>query len=73
MGRRFITRGLDLLREGGVLCYIIPSAFLKNGGKYNPIKEIINKKATLVDAYRLPEGMFKTTSIGTDIVVFKRN
>lgn len=68
----FITRGLDLLLPGGVLVFIIPSAFLSNNSKYNKLKEKVAAKADLVDAYRLPARMFKTTDIGTDIIVFKR-
>ena len=68
----FITRGLDLLRENGLLIFIIPSSFLNNGAKYNKLKEKIAIKAELIDAYRLPERVFKTTDIGTDIVVFKK-
>ncbi len=66
------TRGLDLLLPGGVLVFIIPSAFLSNNSKYNKLKEKVAAKADLVDAYRLPARMFKTTDIGTDIIVFKR-
>ena len=68
----FITRGLDLLRENGLLIFIVPSSFLNNGAKYNKLKENIAAKADLIDAYRLPERVFKTTDIGTDIVVFKK-
>lgn len=68
----FILRGLDLLKPGGLLIFIIPSAFLQNGSAYNAIKRKITSKAELIDAYRLPSGMFDTTDIGTDIVVFKR-
>jgi len=55
-----------------VLVFIIPSAFLSNNSKYNKLKEKVAAKADLVDAYRLPARMFKTTDIGTDIIVFKR-
>jgi|GEM_PF-833160 hypothetical protein len=68
----FITRGLDLLRKDGLLIFIIPSSFLSNASKYNKLKEKITAKATLIDAYRLPERAFKTTDIGTDIVVFRK-
>ncbi len=68
----FITRGLDLLKENGLLIFIVPSSFLSNGSKYNKLKEKIASKADLIDAYRMPQGVFKTTSIGTDIVVFKK-
>lgn len=67
----FIIRGLDLLRSGGLLIYIIPSGFLS--GPISPAKKEIDKRArVLVDAYRLPVGMFPTTSIGTDIIVLKK-
>ncbi|MCB9448660.1 MAG: N-6 DNA methylase [Flavobacteriales bacterium] len=68
----FITRGLDLLKSEGLLVFIIPSAFLSNNSKYNKIKEKIAAKADLIDAYRLPTGIFSTTDIGTDIVVFRK-
>ncbi len=68
----FILRGLDLLSPGGILCFVIPSTFLKNGEKYNKVKKAIVDKADLVDSYRLPMGVFDTTEIGTDIVVFKK-
>jgi len=68
----FITRGLDLLNIDGLLIFIIPSSFLQNSKKYNAVKEKISKKADLVKAFRLPTGIFKSTVIGTDIVVFKR-
>lgn len=68
----FITRGLDLLKKDGLLVFIIPSSFLSNESKYNKLKEKIAIKAELMDAYRLPIRIFKTTNIGTDIVVFKR-
>ena len=68
----FITRGLDLLRENGLLIFIVPSSFLSNESKYNKLKEKIAAKADLIDAYRMPQRVFKTTDIGTDIVVFKR-
>ena len=66
----FIIRGLDLLLPEGLLVFIVPSAFLKN--KYSKVKEKIAERAQLLDAYRLPERVFKTTDIGTDIIVFKR-
>ncbi|MFY0689121.1 MAG: DUF1249 domain-containing protein [Cyclobacteriaceae bacterium] len=67
----FITRSLDLLKPGGLLVFIIPSGFLE--GKTNKVKDkIASKIATVLDAYRLPNGSFPTTDIGTDIIVLKR-
>ncbi|NRB52646.1 MAG: N-6 DNA methylase [Saprospiraceae bacterium] len=66
----FVSRGLDLLQPGGLLIYIIPSAFL-NGQKTKP-QELIDQKSELLDAYRLPNGIFSQTDIQTDIVVLKK-
>lgn len=66
----FIKRGLDLLRPGGLLAYVIPSAFLN--GPVSKGKTAIAGTGVLIDAYRLPAGIFGTTDIGTDIVIFQK-
>lgn len=68
----FLIRGIDILKPGGILIFIIPNTFLSNGDKYNDIKEKLISKADLIDAYRLPNGIFGTTDIGTDIVCFRK-
>lgn len=64
----FINRGLDTLKENGVMTFIVPSSFLENIND----KLEISGKAELLDAYRLPEKTFDTTSIGTDIIVMRK-
>ena len=66
----FINRGLDSLKENGVMTFIVPSSFLD--GAITAGKQEIGKKCELLDAYRLPENTFDTTSIGTDIVVLRK-
>ncbi len=66
----FIKRGLDTLKENGVLVYIIPSSFLD--GSITKVKQEISAQAEILDAYRLPENSFDTTSIGTDIIVLRK-
>ncbi len=74
----FILRGLDLLKPGGILIYII-GAEVANGGvpflqKGTTItKEAISERADLVDAYRLPNGVFDRTDVLSDIVCFTKN
>lgn len=73
----FIFRGLDLLYTGGLLVYIIGSS-VKNGGvpflaqQKTKAKEAIAEKSILVDAYRLPEGIFERTEVVTDIIVLRK-
>src|SRR5690606_26551120 len=62
--------GLDMTKDGGTLIYIVNSSFLKKGS--TPGKARIAQLGSLEMAYRLPEGIFEDTSIGTDIVIFKK-
>jgi hypothetical protein len=68
----FIMRGIDVLKPGGLLIYIIPSSFMFNKVKYNAFKEKLAKKAELLEAYRLPSGVFGATEVTTDIIVLKK-
>lgn len=68
----FIRLGLQLLKPGGLLVYIVSQNFLNNGSKYNAMKENILEIGQFVDAVRLPGKIFAATDIGTDIVIFKR-
>jgi len=66
----FLKRGIDLLKDNGILAYVMPSGFLR--GSTNYAKQEISKVANLVEAYRLPNGVFGTTDIGTDILIFQK-
>ena len=73
----FISRGLDLLEKDGLLIFIIGTEvaaggtpFLKQG--MTEAKKIIAEKSTLLDAYRLPNGVFETTDVLTDIIVLQK-
>ena len=73
----FILRGLDILQKDGLLIYIIGTEVASGGTPFlmqgmNPVKKSIIEKADLVDAYRLPNGVFERTDVLTDIVVFKK-
>lgn len=66
----FIAKGLDSLKdENSVLAFVVPSGFLNSSN--DKIKKLIAEKGELIDAYRLPEGTFPTTKVGTDIIVMR--
>ncbi len=67
----FMYYGLHLLKKGGLLVYVTLCNFLRNGNAYNEAKKEIGKIAEFVDAYRLP-GVFKHTTVSTDILIFRR-
>ncbi len=73
----FIFRGLDLLVPGGLLIYIIGAEVAAGGKPWldsgpSKCKEMIQAKGKLIDAYRLPEGLFARTNVVTDIIILKK-
>lgn len=67
----FLSRGLDSLKDGdSALLFVMPSTFLKSFP--DGAKRLVAEKCVLVDAYRLPNGTFDTTDVGTDIIVLKK-
>ncbi|MCM1407041.1 MAG: SNF2-related protein [Treponema brennaborense] len=67
----FLSRAMDSLRdENSVLVFVMPSSFLKSFP--DKTKYLIAEKCALIDAYRLPNGAFDTTDVGTDIIVLKK-
>lgn len=73
----FILRGLDVLEKNGLLIYIIGAETAGGGVPFldqgmNKIKEMIMERGKLIDAYRLPSGVFARTDVTSDIVVFRK-
>jgi type I restriction-modification system DNA methylase subunit len=67
----FMYYGLKLLRSGGLLIYVIPQSFMRNGSTYNDMKQLMSKQTDLVDAYRLPP-VFRSSSVPVDIIVLRK-
>lgn len=61
----FVKRSLDVMNEGATLAMVLPSGWLNRQDKL--------LGAELSEAYRLPNGAFKATNVGTDIVILKKN
>lgn len=61
----FVKRSLDSLKQGGVLAMVLPSGWL------NRQKNLQN--AHILDGFRLPNGAFAGTQIGTDIIILKKD
>lgn len=66
----FLEAGISLLKQGGLLCFIMPSTYMSSMNKET--EDWLNERAELVEAWRLPMSVFDFTQIGTDILLFKR-
>ena len=68
----FIRLGLETLKPGGLLLYVVSQNIMNNGMTYNKMKQDMLDIGEFVDAYRLPVGIFSSTDVGTDILIFRR-
>lgn len=66
----FLDRALDVVKDGGLVAFVLPSSFLQSAQTEG--KRLIAAKGTLIDAWRLPSGVFPTTDIGVDLVIVKK-
>lgn len=74
----FVSRTLDTLKDNGILAFVMPSNFLSSDDpKFKKAKEIIASKGKLLEAWRLPNGVFQLdvksgTNVGTDIIIIRK-
>ena len=75
----FIFRSLDLLKSGGLLVFIVGKTTQLGGKRWtdqmktpNKAQTYIRNNSDLVDAYRLPVGVFETTNVESEIIVLRK-
>lgn len=73
----FIYRGLDILKPKGLLVMVIGTEVAVGGIPFlakgtNNCKKAIAEKSELLEAYRLPNGVFERTDVLTDIIVLRK-
>ncbi|NMR33144.1 DEAD/DEAH box helicase family protein [Chryseobacterium aquaticum] len=61
----FVKRSLNLLKTNGILAMVLPSSWL------NRLKNL--RKANILEGFRLPNGAFAGTQIGTDIIILRKS
>lgn len=61
----FVKRSLDTLKPNGVLAMVLPSGWLQRQNNL--------KNANILEGFRLPNGAFSGTQIGTDIIILRKN
>ncbi|MDN5578115.1 MAG: N-6 DNA methylase, partial [Chryseobacterium sp.] len=61
----FVKRSLDSLKPNGVLAMVLPSGWLN--------RQTQLKNAEILDGFRLANGVFAGTQVGTDIIILRKN
>jgi len=70
----FFLKGMDTLREGGILAYITTSGVM-DSPQNRPVREWLVSHANLVSTIRLPDNLFTDagTEVGSDLIVLQKN
>lgn len=70
----FFVKGLDTLREGGIMAFIAPRGVL-DSPKNESIRRYLMENGRLISALRLPDKMFSEnagTDVGSDLIVLQK-
>ena len=70
----FFVKGLDTLREGGIMAFIAPRGVL-DSPQNEPIRRYLMENSRLISALRLPDKMFSEnagTDVGSDLIVLQK-
>lgn len=71
----FFIKGVDMLREGGLLAYITSQGVL-DAPTNEPIRRWLMEHCNLVSAVRLPNNLFSDfagTEVGSDLIILQKN
>ena len=71
----FFTKGLDALRDGGVMAFITSQGVM-NSPQNTPVRQLLMERANLVSAIRLPNNLFSDhagTDVGSDLIILQKN
>jgi len=68
----FFEKGLDMLRNGGMLAFIAPTGIM-DAGKHEGFREHILSRAHLISAVRLPENTFDSTMAQSDLILLQKD
>lgn len=71
----FFAKGLNTIREGGVLAFITSQGVM-NSPQNEPIRKLLMEQSNLVSAIRLPNNLFSNnagTDVGSDLIVLQKN
>lgn len=71
----FFLKGMDTLREGGILAFITSQGVM-NSPKNEPVRKWLMNNSRLVSAVRLPNNLFSEyagTEVGSDLIILQKD
>lgn len=67
----FPIKSMENLRDGGIMAFVMPSAFLDHNGDKH-LERLVEAGGKFLGALRLPNNAFKGAEVNTDIVFFQK-
>lgn len=71
----FFVKGMDAIRDGGLLAFITSQGVM-NSTQNEPIRKLLMQESNLVSAIRLPNNLFvdsANTEVGSDLIILQKN
>ena len=71
----FFAKGLDAVREGGVLAFITSQGVMNSAMAY-PVRQYLMNRSRLLSAVRLPNNLFTDyagTEVGSDLIILPKD
>ena len=71
----FFAKGLDAVREGGILAFITSQGVMNSAMAY-PVRQYLMNQSRLLSAVRLPNNLFTDyagTEVGSDLVILQKD
>ena len=71
----FFAKGLDVVREGGILAFITSQGVMNSAMAY-PVRQYLMNQSRLLSAVRLPNNLFTDyagTEVGSDLVILQKD
>lgn len=71
----FFAKGLDAVREGGILAFITSQGMMNSAMAY-PVRQYLMNRSRLLSAVRLPNNLFTDyagTEVGSDLVILQKD
>ncbi|MDR0699075.1 MAG: N-6 DNA methylase, partial [Tannerella sp.] len=68
----FFEKGMDMLRNGGILAFITSTGVMDSPGN-EPYRQHLLSRAKLITAVRLPENLFGSTKAQSDLIILQRD
>ena len=70
----FFLKGVDVLREGGILAYITSTGVM-DSVRNRPVREWLMQHTRLISTVRLPDNLFADagTQVGSDLIILQKD